>query len=40
MGADSEVYPFAGNATEITKQIGNAVPCRTAQALVGALVSA
>lgn len=37
---DGEVYPFAGNATEITKQIGNAVPCRTAEALVRALVLA
>lgn len=36
---DGEVYPFAGNATEITKQIGNAVPCRTAEALVRALVN-
>jgi len=34
-----EVYQFAGNGTEITKQIGNAVPGRTAKALVGALVS-
>lgn len=29
-------YDFAGNKTEITKQIGNAVPVRTARALVGA----
>lgn len=29
-------YEFAGNKTEITKQIGNAVPVRTARALVGA----
>lgn len=35
---DGAEYPFAGNATEITKQIGNAVPCRTAEALVRALV--
>ena len=33
--ADSD-YEFAGNKTEITKQIGNAVPVRTARALVGA----
>ncbi len=30
---EGEVYDFAGNATEITKQIGNAVPNRTAKAL-------
>lgn len=35
---DGAEYPFAGNATEITKQIGNAVPCRTAEALVRALL--
>lgn len=35
---DGSEYPFAGNATEITKQIGNAVPCRTAEALVKALL--
>lgn len=29
-------YEFAGTKTEITKQIGNAVPVRTARALVGA----
>ncbi len=34
-----EIYQFAGNGTEITKQIGNAVPGRTAKALVSALVS-
>jgi DNA (cytosine-5)-methyltransferase 1 len=33
--AESE-YEFAGTKTEITKQIGNAVPVRTARALVGA----
>jgi DNA (cytosine-5)-methyltransferase 1 len=33
--ADSD-YEFAGTKTEITKQIGNAVPVRTARALVGA----
>lgn len=33
-----EVYDFAGTATEITKQIGNAVPNRTSQALVRALM--
>lgn len=37
---DGAEYPFAGNATEITKQIGNAVPCRTAEALVRALLTA
>lgn len=31
-------YEFAGNKTEITKQIGNAVPVRMARALVGALL--
>ncbi|MBH1873519.1 DNA cytosine methyltransferase [Stenotrophomonas maltophilia] len=35
---EGEVYDFAGNATEITKQIGNAVPNRTAKALVKALM--
>lgn len=35
---DGEVYNFAGNNTEITKQIGNAVPVRTAKALVKALL--
>jgi DNA (cytosine-5)-methyltransferase 1 len=35
---DGEVYEFAGNATEITKQIGNAVPGRTAKALVRSLL--
>ena len=35
MGFDD--YRFAGNKTEITKQIGNAVSRRQAQALVGAL---
>jgi len=30
---EGEVYDFAGNATEITKQIGNVVPNRTAKAL-------
>lgn len=29
-------YDFAGNKTEITKQIGNAVPCRTARSLLRA----
>jgi DNA (cytosine-5)-methyltransferase 1 len=33
--ADSD-YEFAGTKTEITKQIGNAVPVRTARALVAA----
>lgn len=31
-------YQFAGNATEITRQIGNAVPGRTVNTLVGALL--
>jgi DNA (cytosine-5)-methyltransferase 1 len=31
-------YEFAGNKTEITKQIGNAVPVNLAAALVGALM--
>lgn len=35
---EGQVYDFAGNGTEITRQIGNAVPCRTAQALVRALM--
>lgn len=35
--ADAESdYEFAGTKTEITKQIGNAVPVRTARALVAA----
>jgi DNA (cytosine-5)-methyltransferase 1 len=40
MSLDDEgsVYDFAGNSTEITKQIGNAVPCRLAKALVRALM--
>lgn len=33
------VYDFAGNATEITKQIGNAVPPGMAEALVRALMA-
>jgi DNA (cytosine-5)-methyltransferase 1 len=33
------VYEFVGNDTEITRQIGNAVPVRTAAALVGAILS-
>lgn len=33
---DQQDYEFAGNKTEITKQIGNAVPVRTARALVAA----
>lgn len=32
-------YEFAGNATQKVKQIGNAVPCNTAQALVDALMN-
>lgn len=35
---EGEVYDFAGTGTDITKQIGNAVPGRTAKALVRALV--
>ncbi|MBN7137026.1 hypothetical protein A7A76_20010 [Lysobacter enzymogenes] len=35
---EGEIYDFAGNSTEITKQIGNAVPCRLAKALVRALL--
>lgn len=35
---EGEVYDFAGTATEITKQIGNAVPGRLAKALVCALM--
>lgn len=35
---NGEAYDFAGTATEITKQIGNAVPGRTAKALVRALM--
>ncbi len=35
---EGEVYDFAGNATEITKQIGNAVPNRTAKALAMVLM--
>jgi DNA (cytosine-5)-methyltransferase 1 len=33
-------YHFTGNKTEVTRQIGNAVPVNTAAALVGALMSA
>jgi DNA (cytosine-5)-methyltransferase 1 len=33
---DDQEYEFAGNKTEITRQIGNAVPVRTARALVRA----
>lgn len=33
-------YEFSGTATEITKQIGNAVPIRTATALCAALLAA
>lgn len=35
---DGVEYQFVGNATEITKQIGNAVPGRTSKALVRALM--
>ena len=40
MGFSDEdaAYEFAGNKTEITKQIGNAVPVNLATALVGALM--
>ena len=34
--ADDQEYQFAGTKTEITRQIGNAVPVRTARALVAA----
>lgn len=36
---EGSVYDFAGTATEITKQIGNAVPGRTAKALVRSLMA-
>jgi len=36
---DESEYEFAGNVGEVTKQIGNAVPVRTAKALVGAILS-
>ncbi|MDP3859874.1 MAG: DNA cytosine methyltransferase [Stagnimonas sp.] len=36
---EGETYEFAGNATEITKQIGNAVPGRTSKAHVMALLA-
>lgn len=36
--ADAD-YEFAGNKTEITKQIGNAVPVNTATALVSAMMA-
>lgn len=35
---EGQVYDFAGNATDITKQIGNAVPIRTVKAHVRALL--
>lgn len=35
---EGDVYDFAGTGTEITKQIGNAVPCRMGKALVRALM--
>jgi DNA (cytosine-5)-methyltransferase 1 len=35
---EGQVYDFAGTGTEITKQIGNAVPGRTAKALIRALL--
>lgn len=34
---EERAYEFVGNKTEITKQIGNAVPVRTAAALVAAI---
>jgi len=37
--AESE-YEFTGTATEITRQIGNAVPCNLAAALVAAILAA
>ena len=41
MGFDDEEtqYEFAGNVTEVTKQIGNAVPVHLAAALVGAILA-
>lgn len=36
--ADGAEYEFTGNVGEVTRQIGNAVPCRTAAALVGAIL--
>ena len=36
--AAETTYEFAGTKTEITKQIGNAVPVNLAAALVGALM--
>ena len=35
---DEAEYMFAGTKTDITKQVGNAVPVRTATALVGAMI--
>lgn len=35
---EGEIYDFAGTGTEITKQIGNAVPCRMGKAHVLALL--
>jgi DNA (cytosine-5)-methyltransferase 1 len=35
---EGQVYDFAGTSTEITKQIGNAVPCRLAKALAKTLM--
>lgn len=35
---EGEVYDFAGTGTDITKQIGNAVPGRTAKALIKELL--
>lgn len=35
---EGTVYDFAGTNTDITKQIGNAVPCRTAKALVRSMM--
>lgn len=35
---DGEEYRFTGNVSDVTRQIGNAVPCRTAAALVGAIL--
>ena len=36
---DESTYEFSGTATQITKQIGNAVPVNLAAALVGALLA-
>eukprot|EP00456_Euglypha_rotunda_P003532 TRINITY_DN106130_c0_g1_i2.p3 TRINITY_DN106130_c0_g1~~TRINITY_DN106130_c0_g1_i2.p3 ORF type:complete len:103 (+),score=18.68 TRINITY_DN106130_c0_g1_i2:101-409(+) len=37
---EDEIYQFSGTATDITKQIGNAVPIRTVKAHVLSLLGA